>query len=153
MNQLDTDRSTRLSLRHGVLLALLGLWSVACLAATPADQAVKPRSYTPKSGESLDQVIVQTMADSPLKIELLRQAFSNLNPNAFEPAKGKTPSLRLRKGVSLTVPDSQQLLQAVVPPKAELAVVPPKAELAATGQGANSDLDVAIERKRWVRFP
>jgi|GEM_PF-1174989 len=147
MNKLDTDRSTRLSLRHGVLLALLGLWSVACLAATPADQAVKPRSYTPKSGESLDQVIAKTMADSPLKIELLRQAFINLNPNAFEPVKGKTPAPRLRKGVSLTVPDSQQLLQALQ------AVVAPKVELAATGQDAKSDLDVAIQRKRWIHFP
>jgi Tfp pilus assembly protein FimV len=144
MNQPDTDRSTRLSFRHGVLLILVGLWSAACLAVTPADQAVKPRSYKPKNGESLDHVIAQTMADSPLKIELLRQAFINLNPTAFEPAKGKTPSLRLRKGVSLTVPDSEQLLQAVVPPKAELA---------SSLQSANSALDIAIERKRWVHFP
>jgi Tfp pilus assembly protein FimV len=125
-------------------MVLVGLYSVACLAAAPVDQASKLPIYTPKNGESLDQVIFQTMANSPLKIELLRQAIINLNPNAFEPAKGKTPSLRLRKGVSLRLPDSEQLLQAFVPPKPELASI---------DQSANSALDGTMERKSWIHFP
>jgi Tfp pilus assembly protein FimV len=144
MNKLHADRSTCLSLRYGFFLVLAGLWGVACLAATPSDTAVNPPSYKPKSGESLDHVIAQTMADSPLKIELLRQAFIDLNPHAFVPAKVKAPNLQLRKGVSLTVPDSQQLLQALVPPKAELA---------SANQNGDTSLDAAIERKSWIHFP
>lgn len=144
MNQLDTGHSACPNLRNRLLLVLIGFCSVACLAAAPVDQASKLPIYTPKSGESLDQVIFQTMANSPLKIELLRQAIINLNPNAFEPAKGKTPSLRLRKGVSLRLPDSAQLLQAFVPPKPELASI---------DQSANSALDGTMERKSWIHFP
>lgn len=95
------------------------------------------RSYTPKAGESLDSVIANTMGDSPLRIELLRQAYVELNPTAFLP--GKTP--RLRKGVVLSVPDHEQLLRKIQ-----------QARSATTEQHQNQSVS-AEERRRWVRFP
>ena len=144
MNKLALNPTICFHLKRGVLAALLGLFGIASMAATQADQVFKPSSYTPKNGDSLDHVIAQTMADSPLKIDVLRQAFLKLNPNAFEPAKGKSTSMRLRKGASLTVPDSEQLRQLTLLPKVETTP---------TDQSANSALDKAIERKRWVHFP
>ena len=108
-------------------------------ASAPAPMA---RSYLPKPTETLDQVIARTLPESPLKIELLRQAFIAQNPQAITP--GKVP--KLRKGVPLVVPDHDALVRIhlgrLAPP---VEVAPPK-----TAPFAHSTSD---ERKRWVQFP
>jgi Tfp pilus assembly protein FimV len=89
-------------------------------ALTPALPTQAARNYTPKAGESLDRVIANTLADSPLKIELLRQAYVEQNPSAFFP--GKAP--QLRKNVVLTVPNPEQLRQKYLLPKPGGAAAP-----------------------------
>lgn len=107
-------------------------------AASPALPTQQLRSYTPKPGESLDSVIAKTMADSPLKIELLRQAYVESNPGAF--LQGKVP--RLRKNAALTVPDHEQLLKRFLPPLASGdAVQHPSTKTSSE------------ERRRWVQYP
>jgi Tfp pilus assembly protein FimV len=107
----------------------------ALKAASPT-QAV--RNYTPKAGESLDRVIANTLADSPLKIELLRQAYVEQNPGAFLP--GKVP--QLRKNVVLTVPNPEQLRQKFLLPKpSEAAAQHPEPRPSSE------------ERQRWVQYP
>ena len=103
-------------------------------------QAQAVRNYTPKAGESLDRVIANTLADSPLKIELLRQAYVEQNPSAFFP--GKVP--KLRKNVVLTVPNPEQLRQKYLLPKPGVA--------AAAAQHPEPKPS-SEDRHRWVQYP
>lgn len=139
--------------RYGWLLVALGLLAAGAranaaqnppsepLAAAPA--APMLRSYTPKPSQTLDQVIAQTMPGSPLKIELLRQAFIAHNPQAIQ--QGKTP--KLRKGAVLSVPDHDELLRQYLGSRAPVAeAVQTSAPLAITPSTSE-------ERRRWVQFP
>ncbi|MDH4479631.1 MAG: hypothetical protein QE283_07125 [Rhodoferax sp.] len=115
----------------------------SAVAAEPGTSAVAPmaRSYLPKPSETLDQVVARTLPDSPLRIELLRQAFIAYNPQAFAP--GKVP--KLRKGVALTVPDHDDLLRMHLGSRlAPVEVVPSPPRYAPS---------TSEERKRWVQFP
>lgn len=106
--------------------------------ASASSPAQPIRTYTPTANESLDRVIANTLADSPLKIELLRQAYIELNPSAF--VQGKVP--QLRKNVVLTVPNPELLLKKFLPPlpsdnTAQHPIPTPSSE----------------ERWRWVQYP
>jgi Tfp pilus assembly protein FimV len=130
------------------LCALQGLPTLAYAAGELAKSAAASppapaSSYKPKPGETLDQVIAKTMAKSPLSIALLRQAFIDQNPQGIVP--GKIP--KLRKGVTLQVPDHDRLLRGVLasvtpvpaplPPEVQPQVAPPTPE----------------DRKRWIQYP
>ena len=108
--------------------------------AAPARPAVvaSGRTYKVLRGESLDKVIQKTMADSPLRIELLRNAFIELNPQAFPGGQAS----RMRSTEPLNVPDSVQLLRAVATPLLETE----DASRAAAPASAE-------QQRRWVRFP
>jgi hypothetical protein len=79
------------------------------------------------------------MADSPLRIELLRQAYVESNPGAF--LQGKAP--QLRKNVALTVPNHEQLLKRFLPP---VPIVDVAQQQPASGSSSE-------ERRRWVQYP
>jgi len=102
-------------------------------------------TYEVKSGETLDQVIRKTMGDSPLKVELLRQAFIDQNPQAFT----KSSPRALMAGAVLRLPNHDDLLRMYFPTGRAQAHKTKNAE--STGF-ATSDLDMN-ERKNWVRFP
>ena len=120
-------------------------------APLPAITAVKSsRTYTPKAGESLDRVIAQTMADSPLKIEVLRQAFTSLNPQAL--VAGSTS--RLRAGVQMDIPDHDQLLASLVAQtagKKESATPAGHADTTANWSGPVAG--ARDDRRQWIRYP
>ena len=107
-------------------------------------QAAEPtpaRSYTVQRGDTLDRVIHHTLPESPLKIQLLRKAFVDGNPQAF--VSGNVS--RLRSGAVLQVPDHSKLLRSTLLPVLE------GAEAAALGgEGRVSN---AGDRRSWVRFP
>ena len=112
----------------------------AAAPVAPVQPAVvaSGRTYKVLRGESLDKVIQKTMADSPLRIELLRNAFIELNPQAFPGGQAS----RMRGTEPLNVPDAVQLLRAVATPllqtqDASRAAAPASAE----------------QHRRWVRFP
>ena len=115
---------------RGVLaLLLLSLLSpLGWAAGTPAAQ-----TYLVKPGDTLDKVISQTMGDSPLRIDLLRQAFVQQNPQAF--VKGS--SRVLLAGRTLVVPNHDALLRQYLKPRSAAASV------------AGDD----GERKNWIRYP
>ncbi len=108
--------------------------------AAPVQPAVvaSGRTYKVLRGESLDKVIQKTMAESPLRIELLRNAFIELNPQAFPGGQAS----RMRTTEPLNVPDSVQLLRAVAMPLLETE----DASRAAAPASAE-------QQRRWVRFP
>ena len=112
----------------------------AVAPAAPVQPAVvaSGRTYKVLRGESLDKVIQKTMADSPLRIELLRNAFIELNPQAFPGGQAS----RMRSTEPLNVPDPVQLLRAVAMP------------LMQTEDVTRAAAPVAAEQqRRWVRFP
>jgi Tfp pilus assembly protein FimV len=112
----------------------------AVAPAAPARPAVvaSGRTYKVLRGESLDKVIQKTMAESPLRIELLRNAFIELNPQAFPGGQAS----RMRATEPLNVPDAVQLLRAVAMPLME------------TEDASRAAAPVSAEQqRRWVRFP
>ena len=112
----------------------------AAAPVAPVQPAVvaSGRTYKVLRGESLDKVIQKTMADSPLRIELLRNAFIELNPQAFPGGQAS----RMRATELLNVPDAVQLLRAVATPLLETE----DASRAAAPASAE-------QQRRWVRFP
>ena len=96
------------------------------------------RTYKVLRGDSLDKVIQKTMAESPLRVELLRNAFIELNPQAFPGGQAS----RMRATEPLNVPDPVQLLRAVAMPLMETE----DASRAAAPASAE-------QQRRWVRFP
>ena len=92
--------------------------------------AAPSATYRVKTGDTLDKVIRQTMSDSPLKVELLRKAYIQQNPQAFV----KTSPPVLKAGVVLSVPNHDDLLRLYLRPR----------------DGVLSDPN---DRKNWVRYP
>jgi LysM repeat protein len=126
------------SLRAWLCCVLLAA-PVAVLAATPT-----PRTYQVVSGDTLDKVIRKTMPDSPLRADILRNAFIQQNPQAFT----KSPPRALMVGVVLNVPNHDDLLRSYM------------GSASAAGShgfqrgGGYSTADMNMnERKNWVRFP
>jgi Tfp pilus assembly protein FimV len=97
--------------------------------------------YTVREGDTLDKVIRLHMGNSPLRIEILRDAVVKQNPHAF--VKGSTKVL-LANAV-ITVPNHTELLQM------QLGSALPKAEAAPPATTNTSMVD--DRRKTWVRYP
>lgn len=102
---------------------------------------VPQKSYTTKAGDRLDRIIQAAMPDSPLKIEVLRKAFIDLNPLAFPDGSAS----RMRKGVVLQIPDAPKLLASIAAPAPQ--------ELAANKKISGPMSGDFEERRRWVRYP
>jgi Tfp pilus assembly protein FimV len=116
--------------------------SEAPVAVSPAKiSATGTKTYQPKAGETLDQVIAKTMGASPLSMGILRQAFVDQNPQAI--IAGKVP--KLRKGATLNLPDHDLLLRGVL-----ASVTPVAAQSESSPRPAPSTPE---DRKRWVKFP
>ena len=98
------------------------------------------RVYVTVAGDTLDRVIRKTMADSPLKDDLLRQAFIAANPRAF--AAGRNS--RLRVGTELKLPETNALLRDILLPLLSPTEV---------GSYFPPPPTTAEERRRWVRYP
>ena len=115
------------------------LLSVPVLAMTASPE---PRStYKVMSGDTLDKVIRKTMPDSPLRVEVLRNAFVQQNPQAFT----KSPPRALMAGVVLNVPNHDELLRSHM-----------TSGRASGSGGAYRGVGYSsadLESKNWVRFP
>jgi hypothetical protein len=133
MNTLTT------SVRTWLCCLAMGLPMLA-LAASPA-----PRStYQVVSGDTLDKVIRKTMPDSPLRVEILRNAFVQQNPQAFT----KSPPRSLMAGAVLNVPNHDDLLRSYMVP----GHAPGNSGMHRGGGYSTADMNMN-ERKNWVRFP
>lgn len=102
----------------------------AVLAMSPLVVFAAPQTYNVRTGDTLDQVIRQTMGTSPLKVELLRQAFMDQNPKAFT----RTSPRYLMAGAVLTVPNHDDLLRLHL-------------------NGNKPSNGLIDERRNWVRYP
>ena len=104
------------------------------------------------AAKTYDVVSGDTLDNSPLKIELLRTAFIQQNPQAFT----KTPPRTLMAGSILTIPDHDNLvamyLKSGKSAPAKNAATSNNNSGPGAGGYATTDLNMN-ERKNWVRFP
>ena len=133
-------------------LCLHVLLSMPSVFALDVEGKGAPKTYDVVSGDTLDKVIRATMADSPFKIEILRAAFIQQNPQAFT----KTPPRTLMAGSILTIPDHDNLVAMYLKSGKSAPAKNATASNSSSGPGAGgyatTDLNMN-ERKNWVRFP
>jgi Tfp pilus assembly protein FimV len=151
MHDLDRTPLSRASLGWALLACAL-TWAEPALSADPApvggnaaaqaatSPGAAPVKYTVREGDTLDKIIRLHMGNSPLRIEILRDAVVKQNPHAF--VKGSTKVL-LANAV-ITVPNHSELLQK------QLGSALPVAEPAPPGTSTSMAED---RRKSWVRYP
>ncbi len=134
--------TTTPTLRHWLCCLVLAA-PVLAWAAAPAS-ASAARTYQVQTGDTLDKVIRKTMPDSPLKFEILRNAFVQQNPQAFT----KAPPRALMAGAVLNVPNHDDLLRSYMVP----GYAPGNSGASRGGGYSTADMNMN-ERKNWVRFP
>jgi len=123
-------------------------WACCLLLALPAlvlanSPAVRS-TYKVETGDTLDKVIKKTMPDSPLRIDILRNAFVQQNPQAFT----KSPPRALVAGAVLNVPSHDDLLRTHMVPGQSMG----SNSVQRGGSYSTADMNMN-ERKNWVRFP
>ncbi len=127
------------SIRSALCCVVLAtpLWAQSANPATG-------NTYQVVAGDTLDKVIHKTLPDSPLRAEILRNAFIQQNPQAFT----KSAPRGLVVGAMLHVPNHDDLLRSFMVPG-----VTPGNSGALRGNGyASADMAMQ-ERKKWVHFP
>jgi hypothetical protein len=110
------------------------------MSASPALRS----TYQVMSGDTLDKVIQKTMPDSPLRMDILRNAFVQQNPQAFT----KSPPRALMAGAVLNVPNHDDLVRSYMVPGHS----PGNSGMHRGGGYSTADMNMN-ERKNWVRFP
>lgn len=141
-----------------ILSAWTGAFFLALLLQASGVQAQQPAaqagsSYTVRSGDTLDRIIAQSHASSPLSLAFLRDAFARLNPSAFP----KGPQGPLMAGAVLRIPDAADLRRLAFPDLDPSAARSPADGATAAAPSAPAPLTAAqreeIERRSWVRYP
>ncbi len=139
--------------------------------ATPVAPASKPvvedmaaavwKTHTVVAGDTLDKVVQKYYANSPLKIEVLRDWVVVNNPKAFTKANTK----KLQPGTVLNLADQAELIQKLMPSpsvKASTQAVPNSPSPnplpapvggAAAHQAGNMQALVEPNKRNWVRYP
>ncbi|MCX7266517.1 MAG: hypothetical protein NT035_14210 [Burkholderiales bacterium] len=156
----------KLSVLRCVLGALAGVFMISWQASEAANlnlSALKSsHTYTPYAGEPLERIIAKTMPNSPLKTELLGQAFRSLNPQQFSSA---TSNL-VKTNNALKVPNHNQLADLVLSQMEEERATQNEAKSKPTNNASSSpkSANIAVaasaplarvpgKTESWVRFP
>ena len=87
--------------------------------------------YIVQSGDTLDEIIMKLIGETPIRNRILRDAFVQANPNSF---RNSNPNYMLA-GVRLRVPDAGDILELLFDMNSP------------TMRSANQS------RENWVRFP
>ena len=123
--------------------------AVAGAAAAPAQASPGAAPgrvvVTVARGQSLDTLLRQHLASSPLKVEVLRELVRQTNPQAFAPGTG----FRLVAGARLQLPSAQEQAQHAFGKVLSASMAPGQAE-SEERSGASA---TAGARRGWVRYP
>jgi hypothetical protein len=87
--------------------------------------------YLVQPGDTLDEIIVRLVGDTPIRKNVLREAFVHANPNSF---RNSNPNYMLA-GIRLRVPDADDIIELLFDMNSP------------TMQNMNQS------RESWVRFP
>ena len=96
-------------------------------------------SYTVSQSTPVDKVVQKVYANSPLNIQVLRQALVDANPKVIS----GNPQQRVKAGTVLTVPDHAHVVRNALTPFAAAS------DNSESGPAAR---DYPV-RRQWVRFP
>ena len=122
------------------ITALSCLWVAPASAAdAPAEGAAPTKAaYTVSQSTPVDKVVQKVYANSPLNIQVLRQALVDANPKVIT----GNPQQRVKAGTVLTIPDHGLVVRNVLTPLAA-------SETSEPGPAARD----YPARRQWVRFP
>lgn len=124
------------------MAALSCLWvapAPASAADAPAEGAAPATAaYTVSQSTPVDKVVQKVYANSPLNIQVLRQALVDANPKVIT----GNPQQRVKAGTVLTIPDHGQVVRNVLTPLAA-------SDTSESGPAARD----YPARRQWVRFP
>ena len=139
------------------MTSLLCAWQIAN-AAAPSDASAKPAAtgnyvkgaptYTAKKTITLDGLMKEVYAGSPLHASILSKALQEANPKILN---GKA-NQSIQRGATLNIPDHTQLVvQTLTPfaPPPPVAIAPPPPD---TNNYGSQSSDPSA-RRHWVRFP
>ena len=120
--------------------------ALSCLWVAPASAADAPAegsapataAYTVSQSTPVDKVVQKVYANSPLNIQVLRQALVDANPKVIT----GNPQQRVKAGTVLTIPDHGQVVRNVLTPLAA-------SDTSESGPAARD----YPARRQWVRFP
>jgi len=139
------------------MTSLLCAWQIAN-AASPSDASAKPAAtgnyvkgaptYTAKKTITLDGLMKEVYAGSPLHVSILSKALQEANPKMLN---GKA-NQSIQRGATLNIPDHTQLVVQTLtafapPPPVAIASPPPD-----TNNYGSQSSDPS-SRRHWVRFP
>lgn len=121
-------------------------------ATSPASPSAATASGRPQvavqRGQSLDALIRQHLASSPLRVEVLRDLIHQLNPQAFAPGGGH----RLLAGARLQLPTLDDQARHAFGKTAPRSLAS-REDVGETTAGAWGNGAAAAARRGWVRFP
>ena len=139
------------------MTSLLCAWQIAN-AASPSDASAKPAAtgnyvkgaptYTAKKTITLDGLMKEVYAGSPLHASILSKALQEANPKILN---GKA-NQNIQRGATLNIPNHTQLVVQTLTPFAP----PPPMPIASPPSEANnygSQSSDPSSRRHWVRFP
>ena len=111
-------------------------------------------SYVVKAGDTLEKIIAQNFADSPIKPDILRKELMTLNPTAF--SKG-SPKMLLT-GSTLKLPQSESVsVSSKKPGNASSTWSGEKTNLVLSGYTtyppAYASAESSEKRRHWVQYP
>jgi Tfp pilus assembly protein FimV len=122
------------------MTALSCLWVAPASAADAPAEGAAPATtaYTVSQSTPVDKVVQKVYANSPLNIQVLRQALVDANPKVIT----GNPQQRVKAGTVLTIPDHGQVVRNVLTPLAA-------SDTSESGPAARD----YPARRQWVRFP
>ncbi len=122
------------------MTALSCLWVAPASAADAPAEGAAPATaaYTVSQSTPVDKVVQKVYANSPLNIQVLRQALVDANPKVIT----GNPQQRVKAGTVLTIPDHGQVVRNVLTPLAA----------SDTSESGPAARDYSA-RRQWVRFP
>ena len=110
----------------------------------PSGSAKEQQAYTSKRNMTLDELIKEVYAGTPLNNQVLVKALFEANPKVLN---GK-PTQSIKRGQSIFLPDHTQLVVQILTP------FTPVPTPVATDKGENSSQSTDPQSRRlWVRFP
>jgi hypothetical protein len=126
---------------------LAAVWiAMGAFGATPASASTEPAApatttYTTKAGDTVERVLKNAMADSPLNPQVLRKALADANPNVVNGKAGQ----KFKPGTALQLPEHGALVRNTL----ETFSAPGSDGFSRSGPSASDP----ASRRHWIRYP